>query len=367
MAHLIEKNIAVYHELDGKGWHKIGTEIDGIGVDECVINAKAAQPLLLAKFAKHSITVGEHGTHPTQSAIVRLDDGRICGGTVGTNTFNVPQPRDMYIAARDILKDFPDAYLSFSCMMSNGKFNDARHLQCWNIGKFEIAGEEYTRFLIIHIGIDGCASREIMISATRAVCNNTLQVARYNAKGKDGETDEDAAKDARAYAKIRNTKNADKHQANAVNHMRDILSAFDKMKERGEKLTKVKINTEQAAATIDRFLKKRGKDMEKSKQARTEAEKIMALYFGEGIELKQHTGTAYGLEQALSEYNDHHVTVAGEKKDPLKRIDHVLFRGGAKRRGVATAVINELMEQVGVTAELEREPVTAEDLGLAVV
>lgn len=345
MAHQIEGTIAVYDSIDGPAWHNIGTEIQcGNGFDADVIAAKAVQPLLLSSYTKSPLLVNVHGKmkeHPTQSAIVRVDDGKLCGGVVGSSTFNVPQPRDLFMLARQIAKDIPGIKLSFAAMLAEG----SRLLQTWNLGDFEIAGELYQRHLIIHAGFDGSYSREVMMAATRAVCNNTVSVSRYEAKNAGDE-------DAQAYHKIRNTKNAHVREAVAVDHCRSIFEEFGKVKARAEKLAEYKIDDLGAVDLIDKIMKKRGKDIRKSKPAKNEATAIMNLYLGSGIELEKWRGTAYGLEQAVAEYDCHHVNIRGVRKGgsmsrdqsaQLKAISHVYFDGGASRRAACTNVMNDLL------------------------
>ena len=234
MAHEIEKAVAVYSVQDGAAWHKIGTPIEVTGsIIDHLRAVIQAQPLLAAEYGLVPLTVANYGEHPTQSAVVRFDDAKICGGVVGSTSYSLSQPKDQWDLAGRILRDIPDVRLSFAAMLADG----ARMLQTWNLGDFDIAGEAHKRFLAVHTGFDGSYSTEVILSAIRAVCNNTVSAARYDSRGSANDDAESQASQAKGYERIKRTSKAAERETKAVSHMRSIFEAFGKLKTWSEALT----------------------------------------------------------------------------------------------------------------------------------
>lgn len=340
MSHQVE--IAVYNVKDGEAWHKIGKPLQGMGTFEHdVLEAREVEPTLMSDYEIVRLSAGEYGHHPTQGAVVRKADGRVCGGTVGLDSYSLSQPWDQVALARRILDGVDGVRLSFMAHLAGG----ARMLQTWNLGDFDIAGEHHQRYLCIHTGFDGSYSTEILLSAIRTVCNNTLSSARYDACSAGDE-------DGKRYDRIKRTVNAPAREDKAIGHHRRILAAFDKLKGWSESLTKIRVTHDDAVAIVCDVLKRRGQDPAKSKRAQSTAAAMVDSYL-HGAGNAPWVGTAYGVWQGLTEYACHRSIIRGVRDSDgihdftdhgkLAALDSSIFGTGSDIRETARAVMDDLL------------------------
>jgi len=349
--HAIEQEFAIYAANESTPWHGIGIGFEPTGsISEDIKRAIELVPMLNASYGKvpSYSPVGRKedgslkwGKHPNLENVIRVNDGKMVNtNAVGARSFSLMQPTELFEWSTDILEGCEDCNLSFAALLHGGN----QMVQTYSLGKFEIAGEDYDRFLVTSVGFDGTRSREALISAVRTVCANTLYMARQDVKG----ASED---DAKMKRRVKNTRYASDRQAEATNDIQRMFARFDKLKERGERLADITLSDEQAAELIVQALTKRGTNVEKTR-GRNVATEILRLYKGAGTKLRQWEGTAYGLEQAFTEYDTHLSNVRGArsggrtgKSDTEKLLvyEATTFGTGNRKRETTAKVFDSLI------------------------
>lgn len=350
--------LAVYHVADGEAWHKYGEEINSeidrwIGTpkfnpdaataafDASVLDAKQVRPELLSSFSLLPIfgrdPGGSYYPHPTKAVVKRDCDDVILPGIIGKDSFALPEPRKVLLMARKIIADRPGSHVSFMGYLGEG----SRFLVCVNLGEMMIAGEKHTNFLTVHTGLDGSASMEIMISTVRAVCNNTVRQARIKSQTDSG-----------SHTRIKRTSGAPEREDAAADVLGRAMAEVEKGKDWLEALSRIKLTDARRAELVAAVLKAQSKgklDLKKSKRAQNKAAEILHLAAGAGRGMDGHETTAYGLFQAITEYEQHKATVSGARKadGSVSNADKLLtsknFGGVADRCEIAREVMADLL------------------------
>lgn len=162
--------------------------------------------------------------------------------------------------------------------------------------------------LVISNSHDGSKAVEVMVTPTRVVCNNTLTLA---------------SRDAARSFKARHTTNMSGKIAEAKRAL-DIAYAYrDAIVEMGESMLAQKVDD----AAFDRFLESLVPSKDKPQNAETRAlntqDTIRNIYV-KTPNLQNIRGTAWGVMQAVIDYNDHFVKSRGG--DDAKKAENRMRR-----------------------------------------
>jgi phage/plasmid-like protein (TIGR03299 family) len=373
MAHEIDSTNAVY--TDQQAWHRIGTEIPRAETFADELRAvRDVMPVLFSEYDEYdafivtsdptfvggkTYTVKNGGAGkpcriapvPDVKAIVRRQDGRVMRRTVGAESFYLRQPADLWQRAEAFARNAPNAHLSFAAYLYQG----SRLFVCLDLGSVEINGEEHQRYLTLVTGFDGSKAEEVILSVQRAVCANTVAVARYDAQSDDP---------AKAYFKTKHTKYADRRIRKADLEIAKVLEQFGFIQRQLEALPRITVDPRIARDLISECLERTGRfdtasDSPKAR-AKSVIDEILDLYEDPRADHAKWHGTANGVYQAVTAYWSHHSTVRGARsaksgttRSPAARtrLTEYAYDTGAKSVMAASEVMAELVEHRGITLE----------------
>jgi phage/plasmid-like protein (TIGR03299 family) len=171
-----------------------------------------------------------------------------------------------------------------------------------------LAGEKYRPFLLVTSGHDGTRSLQVMFTAIRVVCNNTLTAAMAGRQPR---------------ITIRHTRNAAdrvKQAAEVIASARDYFKGFSQT---ALELVKKSLDSSTAEAITERLfpaVKVDGK-LTVTKGIEKARGRVLALYSGQGdTSDRAIAGTAWGYYNALTAYTDHNKSRRGGAEGRMRAL-----------------------------------------------
>lgn len=188
-------------------------------------------------------------------------------------------------------------------------------------GSADIEGDKLEQYLILTTAHDGTACFEGLVTPVRAVCHNTLTLAKGRSTTR---------------IKISHRKNACDRLAQASDLIKIASDSFGETTDILRSLAAIKLPQERAENLLEQIVVGDGTRADKRRDA------IMTLFNGKQIgfaDCKAVQGTAYGMVSAVSEYIETamaisvHKNALGVKRDERDvRMNTVLFGAGARLR-----------------------------------
>lgn len=185
----------------------------------------------------------------------------------------------------------------------------------------DVKGDKLDQYLILTTAHDGTAAFEALITPVRAVCNNTLTLA----KGK-----------AITRVKISHRKHALDRLTQAEDLIRAAAASFGETANILRSLASVRMPQERAEALLDKIIPGEGTRADKRRAS------IMDLYNGRqiGYDVTPAVqGTAFGMVSAVTEYIETKAAIAIHKdahgqprEEGDVRMNTVMFGAGARLR-----------------------------------
>ena len=271
------------------------------------------------------------------------------------NDLYFPLPNHKLVVRDDLTTDDPNRVLgvvgSNYSVMGNELMFDVLAAMCDNGAKFDTAGsirggrrvyaccklnetgqvkdDKTELYLLVTTAHDGSGGFEVLITPVRAVCNNTITLARANSLP--------------SRRTLRHTKNAKQRLIEVARVIGDASKYFSTHTEIMNHLADVQIDHAQA----DRFIKKILGDGE-AKQTDDARNAVMSLFNGRMIGADQEAvkGTVYGLVNAFTQWieTDKTVRCHNGRDESEVRFDSVIFGNGPKSgAGLRNSVMNEAL------------------------
>lgn len=309
MAHLISikadgKAEAVY--AGEAAWHGLGTV-----VDEAPDGATAIELAGLGWGVKLSrLFGGEPGAlteAPELRAIQRDDTGAVLG--VCSHNLYTPWQNVEAISWLDSL--LADGTLRYESLFAIKGGRQVAALARLEQG-YEIAGEAYTRYLLVSWGHDGKTGISIAPTLTRVVCNNTLTAAIADAEATN-----------RLY-RISHLPRLDARLDEAHKAYTITTEATRALAEKLEAFAVLKLNKTQVTRIEEELF---GKPSDRTTQAKAGAEQFASIV---REEVQRNGLTAYSVLNGITGYADHGIRTVG--KDEATRAERhftSVFTGAA--------------------------------------
>lgn len=289
MAHEIKKSDTMFSARGKTPWHGLGTTIDGVPT-----MAEAIKLSGLDWTVRVEPTFRRDGTECTQRVCVRESDGRELG-SVGP-MWSPIQNLEAF-AAYQPLVDEGIVTLETAGSLRNGE-------RVWILARLagsaiEVAdGDTVDRFVLFAHGHDGKLAIRCGFTLVRVVCANTLGAALLAGKSS-------------GLAKIFHFGNALESVKAVLDGIRKACSegAFEAVAKRMQQLAKLPIRSADQIADFVAAVygsKERGVQERAEKRQSEKVEEITRLFeSGTGSDLTGSKGTAWGLYNALTEYETH--------------------------------------------------------------
>ena len=180
------------------------------------------------------------------------------------------------------------------------------------------------RYLLVHTGFDGATANNFRLVSERVVCHNTLTMAM-------GENT----------TSISVAHNTEVDEDEVMAHLGLIQSGLDRFEDEVNQLAEFQVDLEQAVAFFATLLGKEGVTVNDDGKVEysNNFKKMFSLYeAGTGQELRSSHHTAWGLVNAVTEYQDHVV----KARDGGTRLNSAWFGQGALRKQRAWDAAKEL-------------------------
>ena len=323
MAHMLDYNeegiarfVAADKYLD-KVWHREGNTMpDGIRCIDTALEAANMQ-YKVEKTPLYAQVNGEWTEVSTHALVYRDEDGKQLG--VNGSDFRVIQPREVFDCVPDFVQG-GDLVIDPLGTMHDGK----RIFMSLSIAgdPLEVVpGDMVERHLMAVDGYDGNTPLTFASVATTPVCNNTVNAALYEAKGRKG------------LVRKRHTKNV--LRSDRVDAMRKAMGIAKHELESFAKFGKTLAGIRMTAAEVDAFYRTLllGAQAETDREdwgarKRRAFEELSFLYReGPGQEIDGRKGTAWGAFNGVTAWTNH---VKNHKADvSTDRAHFVLFGSGA--------------------------------------
>lgn len=293
----------MYNRENGALWKNTGTAVDGLATAAEAITAAGLDwdAIKVPVFTRRTMTDAPLGLPSSafekvagKYAVERSDTGEALG-IVG-NQYQPIQNREAF-DFMDALVDSGDAKYETAGSTRNGR-------RIWLLAKMpdgvQVAGEDIDKYLLLSNPHDGTGSLTVAFTPLRVICTNILNLAL-------------AEHDVHRTVRIRHSGDTTVKLEEARSVLGIGFSYFEELAQVGEELTSHKLDTR----AVDRFLRELVPDpTDRSKsnaRAVAKRESIRNVYLGSD-NLNNVRGTAWGVYNAVAEYEDHFAPVAGENK-----------------------------------------------------
>lgn len=315
------KTAMIYNLEGGTPWHGRGTPVYSAMTIE---TAKEVWPFT---YYQEKILDPQGIEIPDYKSIRISDTKKIMA--VGGSNYAIIQPDEVAQFAIDLHDD------EMLCETA-GALGDGQRI--WMLlhtkeYKFEVfKGDEQRMYTLITNAYDLSAALEARYTAIRAVCQNTVNAATAGSP---------------AVIKLRHTANMKSRMGIAAEIFKGYQKSIGDYKEMMQYLAKHPIND----ALIAEFEREMFGDLEKTKEGRSTSiltnklAKFEELIFkGKGTEIPGVVGTAYGLFNAFTEFQDWHSTVKNAKADDgtVDRSNSILFGQASKDKTKALELVMAL-------------------------
>ena len=325
MADNIKKNAngedaMAYNLTGGKPWHHKGNPVNGDLTDEEIERVMPFEYFHEPLYVKRNGVYQEVQTHDA----ITIDDTNTIMG-VGGRTVSIYQPKD----CAKFIRALSDEGVRVETVGALGKGERIWFLMHEPKGKFEVfKGDETRMYILVTNAYDFTAALEARYTGIRAVCENTVNAA---------------VKGAPACVKIKHTANMHQRAAEAAEIFKGYVRANATFKEAMQYLAKHPVNDKLIREFEDSMFGELNKTEEGRAQTilKNKREKFEELVLhGRGTEIKGVVGSAYGMFNAYTEYQDWHSTVRNAKTDDgdVDRTNSILFGQASKLKSKALEV-----------------------------
>ena len=318
MAHEIETFVYYDHsDVGEKGrwepWHGLGTPISHLMTSEEALNASGlnwdveARPI----YTDNGIQI------PGYIANTRNTDNSVLG--VVTNKYTIVQNRDAFNFTDNLIGK--GAIYETAGSLRNGK----RVFMLAQLPKQKILGDEFGNFICFTNTHDGTGAVRVLMTPTRVVCNNTLNLALNNSK--------------RMWSCKHMGKMEDKlHEAEET-----LFRADKYMTELGvvaERLANISLNNDQVREIVEEMFPMTDDDTERAKANMTKAKnEFMVAYYMPDIE--KFRGTAWGLLNAAADWIDHSSPQRNTATYNERNFERIVY---------GHPILDQLLQRVGAQA-----------------
>lgn len=276
-----------------KPWHNLGTKVPGL--------MKTEEALKLAHLdwdvSKEKMTVmNSNGMFevPNAFAIMRSDNNAILG-TVG-NVYTPINNKEAFSFFDGVLGEGQGQIETAASLGAGEKvFMMAELPDVAEIVKDDIV----KRYLLVHTSHDGSNSIEVLFTNVRVVCQNTLNQAIRNSKQK---------------IKIKHTSNYEFRMKEAERTLMESTKNWEAFKEAAQHLAKTSITRVEVGSFVDAMFPVEENAKSKASQNRRD-EFLNIMENGMGTDISGVKGSAWGLYNAYTEWNDHYRNVKGASND----------------------------------------------------
>ncbi len=319
-------------------WHGFGAQLErGASVETW---QEAAALNWTVERASVAYRTPAHGvkTVDDRKVLYRSDTGGALG-IMSESRYNVVQPKDVLEFYRDLIDATDGAFdLETAGALSDGK-------RIWALARrresARVMGQDEIRpYILLATSYDGSMSTVGKFTTVRVVCNNTLTMA--NAK---------TATDVR----VPHSRNFDPKAVKK--ELAKVDTAFAEFMDRATRLAAVNVTERDA---FDFFARLYGPqkietlDVElppeadfSSRQKNTINALMSSFYRGPGAELLSAKGTAWGLVNAVTRYQDFDASTRG---DASNRFASGQFGQGARAKDAAVALASQIADRVLLAA-----------------
>lgn len=319
-----------YLRADGAPWHGLGTAVEEApdsaaaiqlaGLDWTVRTVPAVAPHPLGPALPGEPPRPLYVTSPDLVAIQREDNGFILGHA--TDRYEPVQNREAFEWADGLLAD---DVLRYSTAGSLRHGRTVWLLAQFNEG-FEIAGEQWQRYLALTTDHSGSGSLAATLTSVRIVCANTL----------------DAAFAGGAKIRLRHTKSIHDRLAEAQRVMQITTGQQRRMQ---SMLAQAAVTAVRSGLVDDVVRDIFGEPADRSGRAKAGAERFRSIV---GAEFVRNGQTAYSLVNGITGYADHVRSGDGTKDQARneRRFEAVTFGGGSTFKG---ALVKKVLVEAGVS------------------
>lgn len=219
---------------------------------------------------------------------------------------------------------------------------------CAKVDSFEIGeGDKIDTYLVATASHDGVNKFEIKLTTTRVVCENTLNFA-LNGVG------------ASVFAK--HTVNAESKLREAVSVWNSVKDTQENIKTQFETLAKRQVNAKQVSIILDSVFKVSEKVRlanEVSTKIQNNIDNVFELFeSNDNNAYKATRGTAWNLNNALTEWADHFRHVKAKDRDvDIVRAESAMFGTADKFKREAFELVSELTENCKIR-EIEKTQIS---------
>ena len=307
------KRAMIYNEQGGQPWHKLGTPVSGPMTTEV---AKSVFPFTYSKEPLHRPDGSKIETH---DSIVISDTNKIMG--IGGVSTTIIQPEEVCAFGQELFET------SGVLCETAGALGDGERI--WLLlhtpdYKYEVVkNDEHRMYVLITNAYDYTAALEARYTDIRAVCENTVNAATSGSP---------------ALIKLKHTSNMNM----AAEIFKGYLRSTETFKEAMQVLAKHPINDQ----VIHEFETSMFGDLDKTEEGRgrtilqnklTKFEEL--LFKGKGTEIPGVVGSAYGLFNAYTEFQDWFSVVRGT----TDRTHAILFGQASKDKSRALGTVLQLV------------------------
>lgn len=242
-------------------------------------------------------------------AIVRNDTQDVLG--MAKSKYHIVQPADGFKFFDECIGNGVEYFTAGS--LGNGN-------KIWVLAKLPyqseiVKGDLIENYTLLSNSFDGSTTLKIMFTPIRVVCQNTLKMAEVSGN---------------YLLNARHTESVTTKIKSVRGLLNDLILKAQQTEYDLKAMQKVTISDEEMVNFLNELFAPEKSETEISTRAKNTVQEIMNLTDnGKGTDLPGVKGTVYGLYNAITEYADHFKTVKGEKENPDKRFDSVMFGSSA--------------------------------------
>lgn len=274
-------------------WHGLGQELVPGADIETWRKAAGMNWHLLERpifFQEDDSQQNTMNSFPEKIALVRSDT-RVPLAIVSED-YNVVQPGEVLEFYRDIV-----ATGGYTLDVAGCLFGGRRYWALAKINESAMIGgiDKVDGYILLATACDGTLATTAMITTTRVVCNNTLQIALHN----------EQTNNSKRFIKVSHSSTFDPLQVKQDLGL--VPGSFAKFAEQADMLATRRITNKEAVEFLIKVMGDEKKPVEDQKNARL-MKHTLELFLGDGMgsNLASANGTLWGLVNAVTEFNDHH-------------------------------------------------------------